>query len=120
MLRLHLPPNFAAAVVRNAVPLRVEVDLASAPPAELLPVLALLQRWCGTPTPPKFIQLNRPQLRELAAAAGTQPIFVEGNEANDFIYHNKLTESRNRKAGERPAADFQKMADEWVKRFRPG
>ncbi|MFD1612410.1 hypothetical protein ACFSCW_11415 [Sphingomonas tabacisoli] len=47
-------------------------------------------------------------------------VVVEGNEANDFIYHNKLTESRNKKAGERPAADFEKMADEWVKRFRPG
>ncbi len=92
MLRLHLPPNFAAAVVRNAVPLRVEVDLASAPPAELLPVLALLQRWCGTPTPPKFIQLNRPQLRELAAAAGTQPIFVEGNEATAWRYRELLAE----------------------------
>ena len=77
MLRLHLPPNFAAAVVRNAVPLRVEVDLSAVPAAELLPVLALLQRWCGTATPPKFIQLNRQQLRDLTAAAGTHPIFVE-------------------------------------------
>lgn len=92
MLRLHLPPNFAAAVVRNAVPLRVEVDLGALPPAELLPVLALLQRWCGTPTPPKFIQLNRSQLRELAAAAGTQPIFVEGGEAIAWRHRELLAD----------------------------
>lgn len=77
MLRLHLPPNLSAAIVRNAVALRVELDLTTAPPPGLLPALALLQRWSGTPTPPKFIQLNRDQLRELIAATGVQPIFVE-------------------------------------------
>ncbi len=90
MLRLHLPPNFAAAVVRNAVPLRVEVDLTSAPASELLPVLALLQRWCGTPTPPKFIQLNRAQLRELAQAADEQPIFVENGQLTAWRYDSLL------------------------------
>ena len=79
MLRLHLPPNLSAAVSRDAVALKVELDLAGPPAAALLPVLALLQRWCGTPTPPKFIQLSRVQLRELTAAAGHQPIFVESN-----------------------------------------
>jgi SNF2 family DNA or RNA helicase len=79
MLRLHLPPNLSAAVVRDAVALKVELDLTEPPAAALLPVLALLQRWCGTPTPPKFIQLSRVQLRELTAAAGHQPIFVESN-----------------------------------------
>ncbi len=81
MLRLHLPPNFAAAVVRDAVPVRVELDLAAAPRAELLPVLALLQRWCAGATPPAFLQLSRAQLRELAAAAAAQPIFVENGQA---------------------------------------
>ncbi len=81
MLRLHLPPNLTAAIGRDAVPLKVELERASAPPVELLPTLALLQRWCGTPTPPKFIQLNRAQLRELVTAAGTQRIFVEDNQA---------------------------------------
>jgi superfamily II DNA or RNA helicase len=80
MLRLHLPPNLTAAIGRDAVPLKVELDLTTAPPAELFPALALLQRWCGTPTPPKFIQLTRAQLRELIAAAGPQPIFVENNQ----------------------------------------
>lgn len=77
MLRFHLPPNFIAAAARDAVPIRVEVDVHANPAAELLPALALLQRWCGTSTPPKFIQLSRAQLRDLAAAAGSEPIFVE-------------------------------------------
>ncbi len=77
MLRLHLPPNLAAAVVRDAVALKVEIDLSAPPPPELMPVLALLQRWCNTPTPPAFIQLSRVQLRELVAAAADRPLFVE-------------------------------------------
>ncbi|HYD83064.1 MAG TPA: hypothetical protein VEA63_03405, partial [Opitutus sp.] len=67
MLRLHLPPNLAAAAPRDAIPLKVELDLSTPPALELLPALALLQRWCGSATPPKFIQLTRAQLRELAA-----------------------------------------------------
>ncbi|WP_414664257.1 DEAD/DEAH box helicase [Horticoccus sp. 23ND18S-11] len=81
MLRLHLPPNLAAAAARDAVALRVELDLTAAPAAELLPVLALLQRWCGAGAPPKFIQLSRAQLRELAAVAAQQPLFVENGHA---------------------------------------
>ncbi|MBP9912525.1 MAG: ATP-dependent helicase, partial [Opitutaceae bacterium] len=77
MLRLHLPPNLSAAIIRDAVALKVELDLTAAPPPTLLPALALLQRWSGTPTPPKFIQLSRTQLRELIAAVGSQPVFVE-------------------------------------------
>jgi superfamily II DNA or RNA helicase len=79
MLRFHLPPNLSAAVVRDAVALKVELDLTVPPVDEVIPVLALLQRWCGTPTPPKFIQLSRAQLRDLIAAAGSQPLFVEAN-----------------------------------------
>ncbi|MBL9212759.1 MAG: DEAD/DEAH box helicase [Opitutaceae bacterium] len=77
MLRLHLPPNLTAAAARDAVPLRVEVDLRIQPAPELLPALALLQRWCGTGAPPQFIQLSRAQLRELAAAVGPLPVFME-------------------------------------------
>ncbi len=80
MLRLHLPPNFSAAVLRDAVPVRVDLDLSSAPDPGLFPALALLQRWCGTATPPKFIQLSRAQLRELATALGQQPVWVENNQ----------------------------------------
>ncbi|MBL9199018.1 MAG: DEAD/DEAH box helicase [Opitutaceae bacterium] len=84
MLRLHLPPNFTAAVARDAVPVRVELDLAAAPRAEFLPALALLQRWCAGATPPAFLQLTRAQLRELAAAAGPQPIFIEEGKAGPW------------------------------------
>jgi superfamily II DNA or RNA helicase len=75
MLRLFLPPNLAAAAARDAVALRVELDLDSAPPPELLPGLALLQRWCGTAAPPRFIQLSRAQTRELVQALSDQPVF---------------------------------------------
>ncbi|MBI5691501.1 MAG: DEAD/DEAH box helicase [Verrucomicrobia bacterium] len=77
MLRFHLPPNLAAAIGRNAVPLRVEVDLGPAPEPAELPALALLQRWSGTDVPPKFIQLSCPQLRELVRAIDGEPWFVE-------------------------------------------
>jgi SNF2 family DNA or RNA helicase len=79
MLLFHLPPNLNAAILRDAVPLKVAVDLREAPPPQLIPALALLQRWCGTPHPPKFIQLNRAQLRELVAALADAPVFVADN-----------------------------------------
>ncbi len=90
MLRLHLPPNFIAAAARDAIPLKVDLDLSTAPAPELFPVLALLQRLCGTPTPPKFLQLTRAQLRDLASAAGPQPIFLENNQLTSFRHHNLL------------------------------
>ena len=80
MLRFHLPPNLAAAAARNAIPLKVELNLAAGePPPDLLPALALLQRWCG-PKPPVFLQLTRAQLRDLAAAVDEQPLFVENGQ----------------------------------------
>ncbi|MDR2673565.1 MAG: DEAD/DEAH box helicase [Opitutaceae bacterium] len=76
MLRLFLPPNLAAAAARDAIALKLELDAAGAPPAPLLPALALLQRWCGgTDAPPPFIQITRAQLRELIAALASQPVF---------------------------------------------
>ncbi|MDO8542101.1 MAG: DEAD/DEAH box helicase [Opitutaceae bacterium] len=84
MLRLHLPPNLIAAAARDAVPVRVDVDLSAPPNPTLLPALALLQRWCGTGTPPKFIQLNRAQLRELANAVGAQAVFVEDGQMTEW------------------------------------
>ncbi len=76
MLRLLLPPNLAAAAARDAIAIKVELDR-TAPPPELLPVLAVLQRICGTAQPPIFLQLTRTQLAELAGAAGAHPVFVE-------------------------------------------
>ena len=75
MLRLFLPPNLAAAAARDAIAVRVEMETAARPADETLPALALLQRWCATPVPPKFIQLTRFQLRELIAALRGQPAF---------------------------------------------
>ncbi|MGH7956144.1 MAG: SNF2-related protein, partial [Opitutaceae bacterium] len=93
MLRFHLPPNFPAAAARDAVPLRVEVDPSATPAPELFPALALLQRWSGAATPPKFIQLSRAQLRELATAAGTQPIFVENGRAAAWRHDDLIASS---------------------------
>src|SRR6186713_2322689 len=92
MLRFHLPPNLAAAIVRNAVPLRVELDLSQAPEPELIPALALLQRWCGPGTPPKFIQLSRAQLRELTTAAGPLPLFVENGKPSTWRHDLLLSD----------------------------
>jgi len=84
MLRLHLPPNLAAAAPRDAIAVKVDLDLSAPPAPALLPALALLQRWCGTPTPPRFLQLTRAQLRELAAALAGQPVFVENGAPTVF------------------------------------
>src|ERR1035437_2094816 len=109
MLRLHLPPNLAAAAARNAIPLKVELNLAALPsealakeggepPPDLLPALALLQRWCGVPSealakegpqPPFFLQLPRAQLRALAAAVDEQPLFVENGQPVRW-HHDEL------------------------------
>ena len=77
MLRLFLPPNLAAAAPRDAIAVKVAFDPAVAPPPELRPALALLQRWCGTPTMPAFLQLSRAQLRELIAVLHRQPVFFQ-------------------------------------------
>ena len=91
MLRLHLPPNLVAAAARDAVAVRVELDLSTAPAAELLPLLALLQRWCG-PQPPGVLQLNRRQLGELSRAAAGQRLFVEGGTAVAWRHDDLLRE----------------------------
>ncbi|MBL9187001.1 MAG: DEAD/DEAH box helicase [Opitutaceae bacterium] len=86
MIRLHLPPNLVAAAARDAVAVRLEFDATAAMVPTLMPVLALLQRWCGGAQPPPFVQLSRAQLRDLAAAAGTQPIFVEEGRTGPWRY----------------------------------
>ena len=80
MLRLLLPPNLAAAAARDAIALKVELPPGAAPPVELLPALALLQRWCGpAAAPPFFLQLTRAQLRELISALPRQPVFFQAS-----------------------------------------
>jgi superfamily II DNA or RNA helicase len=91
-LLLHLPPNLAAAAARNAVALRIELNDEAAPEPALLPVLALLQGWCGTPRPPAFIQLTRLQLRELAAAADGLELFAENGKVTPWKHDGLLVE----------------------------
>jgi superfamily II DNA or RNA helicase len=75
MFRLLLPPNLAAAAPRDAIAVRVELDLAAPPAPAWLAALALLQRWSGAPTPPQLLQLTRAQLRQLVGALRDEPVF---------------------------------------------
>ncbi len=89
MLRFHLPPNLASAAPRDAIAIKVDLDLsAGAPPAELIPALVLLQRWSGAQTPPKIIQLNRARMRDLLAALKGQPVFFWVNSSSTPITWN--------------------------------
>ncbi|HWA27307.1 MAG TPA: DEAD/DEAH box helicase [Lacunisphaera sp.] len=78
MLRLLLPPNLDAAIPRDAIAVRVELDLASPLPPALLPGLAILQRIGVKPEPASLVQLTRAQLRELVSALAGQPVFFYG------------------------------------------
>ena len=42
MLRLLLPPNLPSAAPRDAIAVRVELDLSAPPPEDLVPALAVL------------------------------------------------------------------------------
>lgn len=75
MLRILLPPNLAAAAARDAIPLRVELDLSGPPPDRLLPALAILQRIGLPATPVAFIQVTRDQLRELLNQLTQERVF---------------------------------------------
>ncbi len=85
MLRLFLPPNLASAVLRDAIPVKLEVDLSVQPAAELFPALALLQRWSGAPTPPALLQLSRAQLREILGALRGRPVFFWAGRGGEAI-----------------------------------
>ncbi len=104
MLRLHLPPNFTAAAARDAVAIKVDLDLSAAPKPELFPALALLQRWCGAGAPPKFIQLTRAQLRELAATLGREPVFIEEGRATAWHHDSIVTPPNSTSAGNEPGS----------------
>ncbi len=80
MLRLLLPPNLAAAALRDAIAVKVDLDLSHEPSGELLPALGLLQSWCRTATPPPFLQLTRAQLRQLTSALQGKPVFFWVNQ----------------------------------------
>ncbi len=76
MLRLLLPPNLASSAPRDAIALKVEVDLSRPPEPELLPALAALQRMGAAPAPVLFLQLTRAQLAELVNLLRGRPVFA--------------------------------------------
>ncbi len=79
MLRLLLPPNLAAAAPRDAIAVRVELDLAIPPAPGLVPALAILQRLGVAPQPVSLIQLKRAQLRELVQALLGERVFFRAD-----------------------------------------
>jgi superfamily II DNA or RNA helicase len=85
MLRLLLPPNLASAAQRDAIAVRLELDLATPPPAAVVPGLAVLQRIGAKSAPVSFLQLTRAQLGELTEALAGQPVFFWVNRPADPI-----------------------------------
>lgn len=90
MLRLLLPPNLASAAPRNAIPVRLELDLKTEPPAAFVPALAILQRIGVTPQPVSFLQLSRAQLRELLNALIGEKVFFRLDRPTDPLPWNGL------------------------------
>ena len=88
MLRLLLPPNLAAAAQRDAIAVRLELDLAAAPPPPLVAGLAILQRIGAKPAAVSFLQLTRAQLGELTDALNGQPVFFWINRPGEAIAWN--------------------------------
>ena len=62
MLRLLLPPNLATTAPRDAIAVKIEVDLSRPPPDEMLPALAAIQRFGAVPAPVMFLQLDPARL----------------------------------------------------------
>lgn len=76
MLRILLPPNLAQSAPRDAVGVKIEVDLSQPPPAEVVPALAALQRYGAVPAPVMFLQLTAAQLRELTTLLKGMSVFA--------------------------------------------
>ncbi len=88
MLRLILPPNLAVAAPRNAIAVRVELDLGDAPAAGLVPALAILQRLGVPPQPVSLVQFTRAQLRELIEALiGERVLFHSARPADPLAWN---------------------------------
>ncbi len=90
MLRVLLPPNLASAAPRDAIALRLELDLAAAPPPELVPGLAVLQRHGVHPAPVVLVQFTRAQLRELLTALTGEKVFYLVDRPRDPLPWNGL------------------------------
>ncbi len=80
MLRILIPPNLESAAARDAIPLKVELDLNAPPGTEFLPALAALQRFGAKPASVLYLQLRRGQVRELASALKGMPVFFKMND----------------------------------------
>lgn len=90
MLRVLLPPNLAAAAPRDAIAVRVELDLSARPSPGLVPGLAVLQR-LGLPAQPvNLLQLSRAQLRELLSALVGEKVFYRHDRPRDPLAWNGL------------------------------
>ncbi|MBP8255986.1 MAG: DEAD/DEAH box helicase [Opitutaceae bacterium] len=82
MIRVLLPPNLESAAARDAIPLKVELDLDSPLKPEFLPALAALQRFGAKSSPALFLQLKRGQLRELVTLLKGLPVFFRMTDPN--------------------------------------
>lgn len=76
MIRFLLPPNLATTAPRDAIAVKIEIDLSRPPPPEIIPALAALQRFGAVPAPVMFLQLDRAQLRELTTLLQNRPLFA--------------------------------------------
>lgn len=89
-VRLILPPNLPAAALRDAIAIRLELDLSTPPAAPFMAGLAALQRLGVAPQPVSFLQLSRAQLRELVAAFAQEKVFFRADRPKDPLAWNGL------------------------------
>jgi superfamily II DNA or RNA helicase len=90
MLRILLPPNLAAAAPRNAIALRIELDLAAPPRAGLVPALAVLQRLGVRPEPVALLSCTRAQVRELLGVLAGERVVYRLDRPRDPLPWNGL------------------------------
>lgn len=90
VLRILLPPNLASAAPRDAIAVRLELDLTAPPPENLLPGLAVLQRFGVSPQPITLLQLKRAQLRELVTVLVGERVFFRVDRPGDPLPWNGI------------------------------